>query len=641
MDKKSKLYAAYCSGLIDDNPRKACYPLVENALIDKGLDGFTDEDACRIVETEFGAPIDVGVVRQILQEGLVKGSLTIRNHKYHFKTIKNNRDELSQFDSKIDSLIESYKEFCSNNKFDCKHEDIRTRFIDALDSIDAEVISGNFSDMLSHGDGVDYSLYKFIEECSLYDADTFDFITRLCFSNLRIESIAYTPGGSNNLSNLVVYLDTPIVYALVGLSDDASNKLYPRMVGALRNLGCKVRILDRHWDEFYSGIHMTRLWAYGPNYKAYAANVCAQVMRKTWPSATQCEAELRLRLEQLTRSGIAVANVEYDRSEDRYQIDELALEKRIRNHYLALHKEEDLRTKQIEIDAVAISLVYRLRHGGVAYQVENARHLLMTPNSTLAKACKLFDREMRKISRQKFAIPACIHADLVASLLWVSNPAKFGQYKKERLLALCYQNSNPSNAVVLKFSKQLEAAIETKSITDDVYVFMKCAAVVRDSLLRVTNGDAAAVNDQIVKTVYDAIAGDAKGRFDEERASFTEQLNRKNEIIKDLESENRDKDKEKADLQAQIAGFQAKELKRQERNARMITIFLLVLASLIIGKILTKLGLHACFAYCVSITIFLFQIWRMGSKLSLIGRVRCCLVRQLSERKTEDKEGVV
>lgn len=631
MDKKNKLYAAYCSGLVDGDSRKACYPLVEAGLASSGVREFTEVEACQALEPLFGFLFEPDVMRQILQEGLRSRRLTITGRKYVIRSAKADTEILSRFDKNLDELINEYQKFCIDNKYNCRSsDDLRDWLIDSLCKIDAEVVAGCYSETLSKGGVVEYSLCKFIEYCSLYKEEVFNFITKLCLSNLRVESLAYSPVGVFNLSGLTVYIDTPIVYALVGLSDESSNGLYSRLVVSLKKLGCKIRILDRHWEEFLSGLHATQSWAFGPSYNAVSANVCARIIRQTWDTESECVAKVQERVKDLLTSGIAIVTTEYDRAEDRYQINETALTERICNLYMSQHNDADGRQKQITIDAVAISMIYRMRHGGLAYQIADARHLLITPNGTLAKACKLFDRAMRKVEKQKFVIPACIHSDLMASLIWVSDPEKFGSYQRDRMLAFCCQQSEPSQAVIGAFSRRIENSKAINEISDEGYVFLKCSAVVRQTLLRLTNGDVSAINEQIVSNVLESIAEKEREKFEEERMSFTAQLSRKDEKIKILEKDNKERCETQAAMEAKIETYQRNERRRCQRNAKAISVIVLLLVSVLVLVLCFYMGLSCFASSATAVMVFLFELWRMGSSISLIGRLQRRLANILS-----------
>lgn len=621
MDKKNKLYAAYCAGLIEGDSVRACYPLVENAMVEAGKYEFLDSEVISEVESSIGVYLEIGVVRQILQEGIRTGRLKPRgNGRYTLINNAESKSDISAFDVKIDELIHKFKAFCEKNCYQCHRDDeLREWIIAALDKVDAKVLSGKLADSDNADADIDYSLCKFIEDCSRNDIDLFAFILNLCLSNLKIESIAYSPSSAVNLKDLTVCLDTPIVYALLQLSDDASNDVYPRMINSLKDLGCKVRILDRNWDEFYGAIQATISWTYSPSYDALSANTCARVMRANWRSETECAGAIEDRIRVMYAHGISIVATEYNRSEDRFQIDEISLRNRIARMYRASpNDDEHHKQRQIEVDTLAISMIYRLRHGGLAYRVSDARYVLMTPNITLAKACKLFDREMRKVAKQRYVIPACIHSDIFASLLWATNPEKFNNYCKDRMLALCYQESQPSQDVIRAFTKCLEKNKDCAAISDDTYVLLKCGVIVGHTLMRLTNGQSSAVNEDIVQKVLNSITEAERRKFEEEQSRLRIQLEEKGNEVQAFAQREEETRRENLELQKKLDAFIARNRSNSRRLATAVVYAGLLLFLGAVFSFLLWIGVGAVVSLLIVISVGCVEGWRMGSRSSII-----------------------
>lgn len=633
MDQKDKLFAAYCAKVVDGNPLTACYPLVENALVSAGYKEFTACDACRVLDERYGIYLDVGVVRQVLTVGLTRMRMKLTKQTYRL-TVANSKDvEQSDFDCRFRELVSQYVAFCDAEGYlHPNGEKASELIVSTLNRIDAAVITGGgfFSEAISKAASVDYSFCKFVEHCAQKELQTFDFVVLLCLSNLRIESLLYSAECSVRLADLVVYVDTPIIYALMQLSDDASNKIYPGLIDALRSLGAKIQILDRNWDEFKSALLSTKEWAYGPRYNAVAANMCARVMRQTWKTKPECDVAIRQRIDSLKDSGVSIRFTEYNRAEDRYQIDEQLLSDRISKLYHG--GTLGLRDRKVDVDTTAVSMVYRIRRGGVAYRISDARYVLMTSNGALAKACKLFDRAVRKATRNRPAVPACVHSDLIATLVWVAKPKEYERYQKYRLLSLCYQEELPSKELIQAFSDQLEAMKSSGTISDSDYVLMRCGAVVDQVLMRITNGDQNEIDNRMVERVKDAIVQDARKEFDSEREAFQIQLDSKDEVIQELTNRNAESEKHRDLLNAKVEDYRrCIELQSRELAAWLLRIIVFAVALLLFLGLFI-LGMGAWVSLLVAIGFFLVETFRIGSDRSVLGKVRLKIASALTRR---------
>lgn len=624
-----KLYAAYCAGYAEVDSTKACFPLVENALRDAGLKAFTEEEARVVLEKSFGDNFPVDVLRQVLTWGLKKLRLKMRKGGYYvFAKEDSDGTRRSDFDEKFKRLVSEYKKYCLENGFPDEPEDkTGEKIVASLTAIDAAVLSRAKPDEAVANGRIEYSWYKFIEHCSDTNSWAFEFIMTLCLSNLRVESLLYAPQGALQLKGLTVYLDTPIVYALYGLSDETSNKQFERIVDELLKSGCRVQILDRNDTEFTESLRQTAEWAYGPRYAAVSASPSARAMKAKWPTKLECTMGCRERERELFNKGISIKATEYSRSEDRFQIDEMSLQKRIEALYRPSRNDSWTRERLVETDVTALSMIYRMRHGNVAYRLEHSQHVMLTQNSALAKAAKLFDRETRRKEHRKGAIPACVHSDLVATLLWVANPEAFGQYRKDRLLALCYEGKLPGAEMSKRFMDTLDEARRQKRITPESYVLLKCGTIVENILMRMTNGDAESVTVEMLEKILESIGDKQKRQFDKELQELNEQIAQQEDEIQDLRKTAEVMNKE----QNAVDEREKRRAEKAESYAAWIVGIVVCMALIAVGCLIGAVVQQLAICATISAVAIVIELLRLGSSWSLIGILRCALARKLKE----------
>ena len=621
-----KLFAAYRSELVSASAVETCYPIVEHAISVNDVSEFSDVEAKRILDDQFGEIFPLAVVRQVLDVGVRRKALKRRAKQYAFvqSNKEDDKNKIEEFENRLDQIAELYVQFCRKNNFPCEDRDFaRETLINSLNVIDAEILAHTHpADALTEG-RIEFSLYKFINHCATHCPDDFSFLYKVCLTNLKVESLLYAPESTHDLKNLTIYLDTPVVYALLGLSDDASIDIYKKMLEGLRELGCQIRILDRNWSEIESSLRSTIEWAYGPKYHLASASPSARVMRKKWKGKAECEGALLQSQRRLESMGVIVRPTEYLRSEDRYQIDEAALGAKISSLYHIVGKKHCVQLeKMIEVDVVALSMIYRLRHGNLSYKIEYSNHLMVTSNATLAKASRQFDRQLRRANRQGPAIPACVHADLIATLLWVSQPSYMEDYQRNRMLALCYEGEMPSQKVLSDFAKHLEMDAKNGSVDRDTYQFLRRSSIVEDALMRVTNGREDYIDDEIVSRVMDCIKNTEREKFDAERARIDMQIRQVKAEASAIQRRNEGLCEKNKSLESRFVNESEKIVQKTETLASWFVACgfaaMFIIATLVLGVVFRRWIV----TIGVGIMLFLFELYRMGSADSIIGRIR-------------------
>lgn len=628
IDESSKLYAAFCAGLVDVDATKTGYPIIENALLAAGLRTFSDVEAKRVLDREFGEVFPIGVIRQILTDGLKKMRLKKKGDNYRFVVDGHEADQktVALFQARMDELIGAYVGYCKENDYPCESSaEARQKLIGALNCIDVDILIGsNAADAMAEGK-IEFSLYKFIEHCSCHHSDLFKFICDVCQRNLIVESLLYAPTGTSNLRNLTIYLDTPIVYALLGLSDDASCDLYARMVTDLQSIGCRVMVMDRNQQEIDQALNATIDWAFSVNYSVLSASRSARIIRKKWHSALECRGAVMEAEKKLRNNGIVVRPTEYCRSEDRYQIDETALSECISKLYGSTCADDETTSRRVAVDAVAIGMIYRMRHGNVAFQLEYANHLLLTSNVALAKAAKRFERSMHK---GRMPVPACVHADLVAMLLWMRSDKDMDRYRKERMLALCSRGTELSPEIRSRFATVLEKRRAQAKISDEIYLLLRCGAVAEGAIMRVTQGNPSNVTDEALDRILKQLQEPNSRRTAEERAQYEEQLAEAKKSLGQLKMKNaalvQSRDKLETDAE--------RNRERCHEKALLISLWcargFAVMGAVAVGVIIA-ICINVIMAAVACVVLLALEFWRIRSKWSLIALFRRKLTHKL------------
>lgn len=357
-------------------------------------------------------------------------------------------------------------------------------------------------------------------------------------------------------SDLHIYLDSPIVFALLGMDDSSRTESYKQLIADMLKAKCSVHVLDHNFQEVDSIIARAAGWATTTLYDLRKANNAARFFHDSQMSETEisefCE-NIETKLNEL---GVTVKETSYDIFQDKFQEDETCLFDMVKARYLD-HGYELSQEKEdsIRIDVRSIIMIYRERQGQTATRLQNAKHIMLTSNNAIANVSKKYESNR---SRQAGHIPACISADLFGAILWLDSPMQTLEYQKKKLLAACYAFLKPDKVMLDKYIQSLDEARNADAINEKKFLFLRTHKVVLDSLMDITKGDYARFNSNTYLEVYEDIQAKAQKKYKDEVAAH-EQTQVK---LKNLEKNSSD---EIEALKARISSMEENEKKRQER----------------------------------------------------------------------------
>lgn len=320
--------------------------------------------------------------------------------------------------------------------------------------------------------------------------------------------------GENGSSyvGLSVYLDSPMIFALLGLDTIAREESYKLLVEEMINAGCKVLIFDHNLEEVLGILNGAAGWALGDKYDMSKANNAAKYFhdsgmnrQEIYEFIDDVEAKLNIR-------GISVSIGEYNKIENEFQAAEEEIYEMIESRYKSNNAGFDSAEHEhkIRVDVRSIVMVYRKRAGNVSSTIQSSHHVMITTNGTIANICREYQNTLRLESAH---IPACISTDLFGTILWLQRPAKLIDYQKKRLLADCYCALQPNKKMIDLLLKSLEKAYKDEKIDESKFYFLRAHPIVRESLMNVTKGDYALFNDRTWIEVYDEIQKKADNKF--------------------------------------------------------------------------------------------------------------------------------
>lgn len=552
MQKKiAKLYAAYRSGCLGDNIFHVYFLFLARIILEEKWDIVDEAQVAEKFKSKYDIPLPLNFVRQILSVG-IKKSVIVMDHGIYIAQ-KEKLKEIaifnSDFDSRWSSMLDGFRQFCVENNFDLSHFDIEACVLKFFDVYDENILSSDDLYVIEESDLFDYTWHSYLKMLSNENTELFDFIVSISASNIMKEAVFYSSESadhSDGYTGLCVYLDSPMVFALLGMDSPARIDSCKLLVSAMQRVGCRVLILDHNFAEIKGIMQRASGWATSPEYNIQKANNVAKyfhdVLIEVLAIAEFCEsAESKLNCQ-----GVTIKNTEYDITEHSFQEDEVLLYSMIETRYAQdgrFISEE--RKKSIQTDVRSIIMVYRERRGQVSTKIQTSNHIMITLNGAIANVSKKYESNK---SIDAGHIPACVSADLFGAILWLFTPEIKLEYQRKQLLADCYIVLRPSKKMLEKYMDSLECARNADEIDEKQFLFMRAHTAVNDALMNVTKGDYSRFNDQTYREVYDEIEATANKRYEDEAQAHGETKER----LTQFEQKNAGMDNEIENLRARL-----------------------------------------------------------------------------------------
>lgn len=552
-----KLYAAYKAGFLGNNILDTYFSFIANMISEERLAVVEDTVIAAKFKERYTMDLPLPFIRQVLGVGVQNGSFIEDHGKYSvvLNEIAKYRFSKTDFDALWNRLIKDFSEYCRAKDIDISSLDINAFILDILDDADEKILSGEKADEQAGMTPPEYGWHSFIKEQGQLQTELYSFVAALSASNIAKQALFHAGETATDYSDLHVYLDSPIVFALLGMDDTSRTESYKQLVADMIRAKCSVHVLDHNFQEVDSIIARAAGWATNTLYDLRKANNAARFFHDSQMDETEISEFCENIETMLNELGITVKETCYDVFQDKFQEDETCLFDMVKARYID-HGYELSQEKQdsIRIDVQSIIMIYRERQGQTATRLQNAKHIMLTSNNAIANVSKKYESNR---SLQAGHIPACISADLFGAVLWLDSPMQLLEYQKKKLLADCYAFLKPDKVMLDNYIQSLDEARNADAIDEKKFLFLRTHKVVLDSLMDITKGDYARFNSNTYLEVYDDIQEKSLKKYKDEVAAHAQTQ----EAFKNLEKNSSD---EIEALKARISTMEETEKKRQE-----------------------------------------------------------------------------
>jgi hypothetical protein len=274
------------------------------------------------------------------------------------------------------------------------------------------------------------------------------------------------PEAAHRFQNLLVALDTGILFAALGLTGVSNAVAAKEGLSLLREAGARTIVFSRTIDELRQilAVYEQKLGTNAGRLSLHPTALTHHVLTSRMSPADMRVISSSLEA-HLAKIGIAILDMpEHVAS---YTLNEEELAKR-----LASETRPDRGAPRVRHDVDCIAAVLTLRAGRTATSIERSLAILSSTSGRV-----IHDVQQWFFAEGEHGIPPMVHHVALTSIAWLKKPAAAPNVKLHELAAICVAVMRPTRQTWLKVIETLRKLRDAGTITDD-----ETAAIVASEL---------------------------------------------------------------------------------------------------------------------------------------------------------------
>ena len=129
--------------------------------------------------------------------------------------------------------------------------------------------------------------HSFIKEQGQLQTEVYSFVAALSASNITKQALFHAGETAADYSDLHVYLDSPIIFALLGMDGTSRTESYKQLIADMLKARCSVHVLDHNFQEVDSIIARAAGWATNTLYDLRKADNAARFFHDSQMDETE------------------------------------------------------------------------------------------------------------------------------------------------------------------------------------------------------------------------------------------------------------------------------------------------------------------------------------------------------------------
>ena len=484
------------------------------------------EQLCTDFEQEFGLGIPYHPMQSIIKRAQTKNIILrkegkfIPNEKYVTKfSFKDSSIEMSK---ELDYLIKGFQDFAIQKYqkmfTDTLAENIFISFI--KENEDGIIISYNDESLLPEIEikkENKFIVRKYIKYLFDEDYNKYKLLSKVVAGFSLANCIFYNEPQNykGSLKNIEIFLDTRIIFRLIGLEGDFRKLCYNKLLKTLVDKGARINVFIHTYDESKAILEDCIKWIGNTRYNPYLASPVLKYFVENNYDKESVKLFISKIDSYLTFNDIAKCDVPNFNIATNFQIESNKLFEIIKALY---HKsnnyyEDPSKDEVIWRDVKSIEAIFKIREGKKPNYIKDSKALFITTNSSLAKANIKY---LKDKNENNYPIKECLTDVFLGTVLWSESPAKFTEFQEKKIISNCIATLEPDDQLLKKLSIQIQKLEEDELLSPDELYFLKTHKIVDQLLSDKTLGDSDNYYDKLPEEILDEIKSKIKNEASEE-----------------------------------------------------------------------------------------------------------------------------
>lgn len=484
------------------------------------------EGICRYMESEFGyQSFQCAVVERILlretSDAIKQESRIIKKENRKFILIASLSTQVENFNSKrlvckehSDAVTTALAGYLNHNRA-CRR--------DNYTSSEAEVFLLSFferqggSIVLSADDlrqisfknsELDFFIGKFILEENEKRSSLMDYIVELVKGYfvttalyLQAENLDVTHA---SFSNVIFYLDTRLLLALLGFKSSQENESVQEMVKSLQRNGAKLACFSYNIEEVENILEAYKQSTVSP--RRYPATITLEFFDERGASYTHVDAAQKAFIQKLRN----------------FQVNEISFEAAlinagVKDQATGLLNDDELRNILLEMkpsynvstlpdDLAAINTVSRIRRGKRLPNIEKCKAVFVTSNPLLVSGTK----QLLINHSEDVGFPLAITGNDLCVMAWLKDFERSNNLPKMRLLENVLAALTPSKELMDAYFDNVDYLEKQGDLSGDEAALLHMDQFAKKELMELTKGEKGNLSTAVVQTIRENIRRESK-----------------------------------------------------------------------------------------------------------------------------------
>lgn len=339
-----------------------------------------------------------------------------------------------------------------------------------------------------------YIVADFIEKLNEAGSGDVDILLSFAVGKMVANAISLRDFGEidGSLSDLHIYLDSPIIFNLMGLSGEIPRQMAKELLDRLKILGAKLHIGQLHEDEVKSSIQFA-----------------IKLLREDFPELDKGNRIFYFaRDNNLTVDDLELRLQGLKNIKNKYNIDTPSLPpkeagfsetkvdsifEKIKSIFSSDGKRivPPHRQRSIKRDAKILYQVMMIRDGNIPTNFKESKAILITNNAALCEAMsdQIIDENISRF-------PAALLTETVSAILWLNHPDRDKEAWKDAFLSKCHEALRVRTDILRKFYKDIKSKYHNYALTDEDYLSVINSREIGNILREETFNDESLYSDE-------------------------------------------------------------------------------------------------------------------------------------------------